>query len=598
MIIAQFKDSDKSDKKSGVGKKIGGVALLGGSAAIGTQSIRSGLPRALGVRLEQHGTSRKAAANIIKEGYLDPGYGGTMEGVTSSMKLPKEFLERSKGYTFLSGKNPDHVFWDKRNGLSSIGDVITRKIQVLGYRGSKAGKLTDKDVERGSKFIGARVTSILKPFKKQLDAMTPEKILENLKKQSVSNAYSKAEYDKYVADPELLRRDLKSMRRDIEKLVKNTQDVAKRGYKDPSRVKSIRKTQVKFNKLFNDYKDEFKKYQRTRESTYGYSNESYWGKKAGKTDYDRLFENFLETKVNSGDKKAARLLKLKDGLKNQLKAQEVSKNLGLSAGWTQKLLQSPLLGAAGVGKTVYLPGTDEYFNDTNRFKYDVDDPFGNPLKYMDSFTSEKGGLGGNALKTKEKVRAFGNRFSASKYLLEKEGDGNLIKGASKLMGANKGRVLAGLGILGVGGTAAGLLGAKGIQLIRGKDDKKKVVVQPKVIAVVKKPKQEISKKNEILKALPRTILGTSLIGGYLGFGLGSALGIKNGLVKGAALGALAGGASGIQAGLTKYKERKDTLENYKLPSRKIKVKAYARKGKLVQTFERLNPFYNKDKQGK
>ena len=88
------------------------------------------------------------------------------------------------------------------------------------------------------------------------------------------------------------------------------------------------------------------------------------------------------------------------------------------------------------------------------------------------------------------------------------------------------------------------------------------------------------------------------MGGYLGFGLGSALGIKNGLVKGAALGALAGGASGVQARLTKYKERKDTLENYKLPSRKIKVKAYARKGKLVQTFERLNPFYNKDKQGK
>jgi hypothetical protein len=29
-----------------------------------------------------------------------------------------------------------------------------------------------------------------------------------------------------------------------------------------------------------------------------------------------------------------------------------------------------------------------------------------------------------------------------------------------------------------------------------------------------------------------------------------------------------------------------------------KVKAYARKGKLVQTFERLNPFYNKDKRNK
>jgi hypothetical protein len=500
MIIAQFKDSDNSDKKkSQVGKKIGGVALLGGSAAIGTQSIRSGLPRALGVRLEQHGTSRKAAANIIKEGYLDPGYGGTMEGVTSSMKLPKEFLERSKGYTFLSGKNPDHVFWDKRNGLSSIGDVITRKIQVLGYRGSKAGKLTEKDVERGSKFIGARVNSILKPFKKQLDGMTPEQMLAEMKKQSVISADVKALYDSYVADPEKLKRDLKSMRREIEKLVKNTQDVAKRGYKDPSRIKSIRKTQVKFNKLFNDYKDEFKEYQKGRKdfNTYGRG----FGKRKGKTNYNSLLNNFLEQKVDSGDKKAARLLKLKDGLQNQLKAQEVSKNLGLSAGWTQKLLQSPLLGAAGVGKTVYLPGTDEYFNDTNRFKYDIDDPFGNPLKYKDSFTSEKGGFGGNALKTKEKVRAFGNRFSASKYLLEKEGNGNLIKGASKLMGANKGRVLAGLGILGVGGTAAGLLGAKGIQLL--KSDK------------------------------PR--------------------------------------------------------------NKRSKVKSYARKGKLVQTFERLNPFYNKDK---
>jgi hypothetical protein len=143
------------------------------------------------------------------------------------------------------------------------------------------------------------------------------------------------------------------------------------------------------------------------------SNVKLWGKRRQvKLIMIVCLKTSLETKVNSGDKKAARLLKLKEGLKNQLKAQEVSKNLGLSAGWTQKLLQSPLLGAAGVGKTVYLPGTDEYFNDTNRFKYDVDDPFGNPLKYKDSFTSEKGGLGGNALKTKEKVRAFGNRFDA------------------------------------------------------------------------------------------------------------------------------------------------------------------------------------------
>jgi imidazolonepropionase-like amidohydrolase len=72
----------------------------------------------------------------------------------------------------------------------------------------------------------------LKPFKKQLDGMTPEQMLAEMKKQSVISADVKALYDSYVADPEKLKRDLKSMRREIEKLVKNTQDVAKRGYKD------------------------------------------------------------------------------------------------------------------------------------------------------------------------------------------------------------------------------------------------------------------------------------------------------------------------------------------------------------------------------
>jgi hypothetical protein len=157
-----------------------------------------------------------------------------------------------------------------------------------------------------------------------------------------------------------------------------------------------------------------------------------------------------------------------------------------------KLLKSIPIGMTGlVGSTLYVPGTDEYFNDTNRFKFDQDDPFGEP-----PFLGK-----GNALKTKEEVKVFKNRLDATKSLLKEQGNGNYFKGASKLMGANKGRVLAGLGILGVGGTAAGLLGAKGIQLL--KSDK------------------------------PR--------------------------------------------------------------NKRSKVKSYVRKGKLVQTFERLNPFYNKDK---
>jgi hypothetical protein len=40
------------------------------------------------------------------------------------------------------------------------------------------------------------------------------------------------------------------------------------------------------------------------------------------------------------------------------------------------------------------------------------------------------------------------------------------------------------------------------------------------------------------------------------------------------------------------------LKSDKPRNKRSKVKSYVRKGKLVQTFERLNPFYNKDKQGK
>ncbi len=140
------------------------MALLGSLTLVAKQSIDSGIPRLLGVRLEQHGTSKKAAKNIIKEGFLNPAYGGSEGGVTTSMKLPKEFLDRSAGHTFISGKNSSHPFWSDRNPLSSIYDVVTRKIQVLGYRGSKAGKLTDKDVEQGGKFIGATLGKLTNPF--------------------------------------------------------------------------------------------------------------------------------------------------------------------------------------------------------------------------------------------------------------------------------------------------------------------------------------------------------------------------------------------------------------------------------------------------
>lgn len=70
----------KKEKKS----KVKGIAYLGGAGIVGQQTVRSGIPRLLGVRLESHSTSKKAAKEIIKGGgFLDPSRGG--EGVTKDL---------------------------------------------------------------------------------------------------------------------------------------------------------------------------------------------------------------------------------------------------------------------------------------------------------------------------------------------------------------------------------------------------------------------------------------------------------------------------------------------------------------------------------
>lgn len=477
--IINFNKNKKEKKKKDNKflKNIKGAALVGGGGAVGIQSIRSGVPRLLGARLEQHGTSKSAAKNIIKEGYLDPAYGGSQGGVTASMMLPKEFLERSKGYTFLSGKNSNHPFWKERNALSPIWDVVNRKIQVLGYRGSKAGKITPKDIEGSSKFLAAQLSGLLKPFENKIKELTPEKYLENIKKQAdlEKNPLMKKYYESLIDNPDKIEKALKEEKRNIEKITKQINDIKKQGYQNPTRVKAIRKTQKKYKTLLNEYLKDIKTRDRSD------SKVVYWGtdKIAKKQANELSLDNFLKEKALSGDKKAKRLINLKKSLNNQLDNQQISKQLGLSAAWGKKLVSSPGLGLLGVGKTLYLPGTDDYFNNTDRFKYDIDDPFGNPFKMQKALQSEQGGMGGNALKTKEKVRAFGNRFSATKYLLKKEGDGNILKGAKKLIKANPKRALAGAAILGLGGAASATLVKKGINKIKENDKPQKRIIKVK-----------------------------------------------------------------------------------------------------------------------
>jgi hypothetical protein len=72
--FAQFA-KDEDDRRSRIEK----ATVTGlGAAYVGQQTIRSGVPRLLGVRLESHSTSNKNAAEILKNGgILDPARSGS-----------------------------------------------------------------------------------------------------------------------------------------------------------------------------------------------------------------------------------------------------------------------------------------------------------------------------------------------------------------------------------------------------------------------------------------------------------------------------------------------------------------------------------------
>jgi len=505
----QSKRTDQKDSSNQVKRQqqilrtAKGSVLIGSGVSGGIGAVRSGLPRALGARLEQHGTSRKAAKNIIKEGYLDPGYGGAEGGVTKSMMLPKEFLERAKGYSFISGKNSDHPFHSERNFLSPLADVVSRKIQVAGYKGSKAGKIKQFHLDLGRHFIGgilALPMKALETVSKNMTLENYEKTLHQMAQAGDRHAIRILELAK--TNPRVLKKNFISEKKYLMEARAAYRSFKKQSFNDKGRVKRIRNVQKRIIKLMNEKNsngtslhDDYKKWRneyglkpgetfhQRKYIEHSREKEKIYSKKLSrKDDFDQFLseqtafepdhlKGLSRDQLKQKAKIASRVQKLKSALNQQLRIQEKAKEIGLSGAWTAKIATSPPLGMLGVGKTLYIPGTDEYFN-SDRFKYDPDDPFGNPLKMQQSMTSEKGGFGGNALKTKEKVRAFGDRFSATKYLIEKEGEGNLVRGAKKLIAANPKRALAGLAILGIGGASSALLINKGIKLLKGGGDQK------------------------------------------------------------------------------------------------------------------------------
>lgn len=118
---------------------------LGGTAFIGQQTIRSGIPRAFGVRLESHSTGRKKAKSILRDGFLDPKKSGG--GATSSFDGFEGLLdsrkELSKGKVFITGSHPS-------KNANPLYDRTMAKNLRKNYRAT--GNLTSDDWRRSGAF--------------------------------------------------------------------------------------------------------------------------------------------------------------------------------------------------------------------------------------------------------------------------------------------------------------------------------------------------------------------------------------------------------------------------------------------------------------
>jgi hypothetical protein len=94
----------KKDEKK---EKAKAALKLASAGYIGQQTLRSGLPRALGVRLESHSTSRKNAKSILKNGgILDPNKGGAGASSNHHNKTTSDtYKNNSSKYVHITGKH-------------------------------------------------------------------------------------------------------------------------------------------------------------------------------------------------------------------------------------------------------------------------------------------------------------------------------------------------------------------------------------------------------------------------------------------------------------------------------------------------------------
>lgn len=94
----------ESNNKSNKTSVVGGTATLGLGGYAGYKAITSGARRMLGVRIEEHTTSKRNAQNIIKDGkILDPKYGGK-----GSAQFAKHYKKNSENFVHITGYHDNH----------------------------------------------------------------------------------------------------------------------------------------------------------------------------------------------------------------------------------------------------------------------------------------------------------------------------------------------------------------------------------------------------------------------------------------------------------------------------------------------------------
>lgn len=142
------KSKKAEEKKKNIGK---GIAYLGATGLAGQQTIRSGVPRLLGVRLESHSTNNKTAKEILKNGgWIDPNKSGSgairaLESVQGINGVTD--INQAKGKAYITGihenvgsrqmphpSNPMLSVTIDPSKESPLQQVLARKEQRLGYR--------------------------------------------------------------------------------------------------------------------------------------------------------------------------------------------------------------------------------------------------------------------------------------------------------------------------------------------------------------------------------------------------------------------------------------------------------------------------------